>query len=86
MVKVDWLPPPEDKRNGIIIRYRICVIEYRIENENCNFQFWINSNGSNVHEYAINNLKPDTLYLIRIWAFNNAGQGPAGEIYVSTGK
>ena len=72
-VNLRWTPP--DTPNGVITQYSIQLNETDITNLS-----------SNVLMYTIGGLSPDTVYVLQLTAFTNAGEGPPSNETVITRK
>ncbi|XP_028402297.1 uncharacterized protein LOC114525264 [Dendronephthya gigantea] len=67
-LSVTWDPPEEEKRNGVIISYTVCVLQSR--NEPCLQTFTMGA-----RKWVISNLNPLTKYYVRVLAITSVGQG-----------
>ena len=79
MVELSWQPPPTNTHNGMLVRYRIRVI-----NSNNNNVVNTTSVLSSVTAHNISGLSPFTEYRFQVRAENNAGVGPYSDAVGAT--
>ena len=71
-LSVTWEPPEEDKRNGEIVNYTVCI--FQEESKPC-FQ----ENTTTKMEKVIGNLNAATKYYVRVLASTKVGRGKYSE-------
>lgn len=78
-IKVEWQPPSNKNKNGVIRGYQIHVIESASNASNAfindPLKFDVLDGDGNSDEYNITNLQPDTLYEIQVAAITRKGDG-----------
>ena len=67
---IQWSPPPVSGRNGVMKGYKVII-----KSENGAYTNLVNANGDDVFT-TIDQLIPDTLYIVDVCAFTTAGVGP----------
>ena len=75
-----WNPPPQEHRNGLIIKYTLTCYEtvngssYLVKSPV--FPYTVNNNNSSV-DLVLNGFRPGTIINCSVTASNEAGTGPA---------
>ena len=69
-LSVTWEPPEEDKRNGEIVNYTVCISH---EKDNPCFEEYTTKNMITV--IVIRNLNASTKYYVRVLASTKVGRG-----------
>ena len=82
VLEVKWSPPEIEKRNGVIVGYRLCAVEID-EKEPCHNRIVVV--GSDNH-HTIAGLKPYTMYTVSIEARTTGGYGPSNVFHHRTGE
>ncbi|XP_044516039.1 protogenin [Gracilinanus agilis] len=70
-ILISWLPIPAKYRRGQVVLYRV---SFRISTENA---VQVLELPGTIHEYLLEGLKPDSVYLVRITAATRVGLGEA---------
>ncbi|XP_074090717.1 protogenin [Macrotis lagotis] len=70
-ILISWLPIPAKYRRGQVVLYRV---SFRISTEN---SVHVLELPGTIHEYLLEGLKPDSVYLVRITAATRVGLGEA---------
>ncbi|XP_028925988.1 protogenin [Ornithorhynchus anatinus] len=70
-ILISWLPIPAKYRRGQVVLYRL---SFRISTEN---SIQVLEVPGSTHEYLLEGLKPDSIYLVRITAATQVGLGEA---------
>ena len=70
-LSITWEPPEEDKRNGEIVNYTVCISHE--ENNPC-FQEYTTKNMA-ITIIVITNLNASTKYYVRVLASTKVGRG-----------
>ncbi|KAF7478504.1 Hypothetical predicted protein [Marmota monax] len=68
-ILVSWLPIPAKYRRGQVVLYRL---SFRLSTEN---SIQVLELPGTMHEYLLEDLKPDSVYLVRITAATRVGLG-----------
>ena len=79
---VTWLPPEPEKRNGVIVAYRLCTQAFTEHGQCYNI---ITVNGSSKIA-VISGLQPFTWYAVSVEAGTDGGYGPQDVVHHKTGE
>jgi netrin-G3 ligand len=82
VLEITWSPPEVEKRNGIIVSYRLCAKEVS-DSSPCHNNVVV---GGTERRLPIAGLKPYTWYAVSVEAGTTGGYGPQTEFHHRTGE
>ncbi|XP_059488383.1 tyrosine-protein phosphatase Lar-like [Neocloeon triangulifer] len=75
-IRVDWKPPSDKERNGLIRGYHVHVQEIKDESKNLlNEPMRFDVIGGNMETFNVTGLQPDTKYAVQVAALTRKGDG-----------
>ncbi|GAB6031685.1 hypothetical protein CHUAL_009436, partial [Chamberlinius hualienensis] len=74
-IHVEWQPPMDDDRNGIIRGYQIHVQEVNEAGDLVSEPMRFDISDGKAQEFIVTGLQPDTMYSIQVSAFTRKGDG-----------
>ena len=82
VLEITWSPPEVEKRNGIIVSYRLCVKAVDVSRP-CHNSFVV---GGSERRLPVAGLMPHTWYTVSVEAGTTGGYGPQTEFHHRTGE
>ena len=73
-MSLSWLPPKPELRNGVIVKYTICIRVYSHNPGPCLREIMLERRTE--YRYTVVDLKPYTKYVVQISAGTVIGMGP----------